>query len=458
MVISDLSTRYTLSDNWILRNDPYCSSKEYSVYDINSRMKLYVTRACYVLLKIFSRRALSFSELCMAAEKKNVKIDWDGFENLCKKIAPLEFLVKSEVSLNNSDIFVPGEGVCGNDVPVASTPFSAELHFTHRCNLKCKHCFQNSSPDSNLYHEIDSLKWIDIFGQIESCKMHNITLSGGEIMVYPQFSEVFNEIVKRKISFIVLTNGILINSNSIEALSKKNVSLTISLDGHSEEIHDKLRGRGTYERVIKNVKLLVEHSAKVTLAYTINSFNYMYLRETVELARSLKVKELIFSFTSEIGRAKDNSNLILSKLQRDATILNFSHLKEEYEGIIELSMLKLLAPAQTSELSDQVFCTAGTTHVGISPDGKLYPCVYGFGYDELVMGDLTQEKLKDIWENREKWKLFRGGFSLDKIDTCATCVLNRRCSLRNCRLMNYSQGKSFYNKPLECAIDYSFSL
>lgn len=83
--------------------------------------------------------------------------------------------------------------------------------------LICKHCFQNSSPDSNLYHEIDSLKWLDIFRQIESCKMHNIILSGGEIMAYPQFLEVFNEIVKRRISFAVLTNGTLINRNNIEA-------------------------------------------------------------------------------------------------------------------------------------------------------------------------------------------------------------------------------------------------
>ncbi len=458
MIIDDLNTKYTLASNWILRNDPYCNSKEYSVYDINSRLTLYITRACYILLKIFSRQVLTFSELYSVAEKRNVPIDWEGFEVLCKKIHPLTFLVKSDVALCKNDMFVSGDGICGNDVPVASTPFSAELHFTHRCNLKCKHCFQSSSPNSNFSNEISALKWLDIFEQIESCKMHKITLSGGEIMFYPQFSEVFNEIVNRKISLIVLTNGTLVNNNNVEALSKENVSLTISLDGHSEEIHDRLRGRGAYRKVLKNIRFLVGYGAKVSIAYTINSFNYSYLKEVVELARSLGVRGVIFSFTSEIGRAKDNCSLILSNLQRATVKQNVSQLKEEYSDILELTMLELLAPRLNSELGDKVFCTAGTTHIGISSDGKLYPCVYAFGYEELVIGDLTKENLKDIWENREKWRMFRGGFSLEKIDTCSTCALNRKCALRNCRLRSYAEGRSFYNKPIECAIDYSVAL
>ena len=58
--------------------------------------------------------------------------------------------------------------------------------------------------------------------------MHNVTLTGGEIMFYPHFSEVFNNIVDKRINYRVLTNGTLINSSNVEALSRKNVSLTIS--------------------------------------------------------------------------------------------------------------------------------------------------------------------------------------------------------------------------------------
>ena len=53
MIINDLTTKYTLANNWILRTDPYYESRKYSVYDITSRLTLYVTRSCYTLLKIF---------------------------------------------------------------------------------------------------------------------------------------------------------------------------------------------------------------------------------------------------------------------------------------------------------------------------------------------------------------------------------------------------------------------
>ena len=100
MIINDLTTKYTLANNWILRTDPYYESRKYSVYDITSRLTLYVTRSCYTLLKIFHDKALSFSSLYEAIEQKNIKIDWEGFWNLCKEVEPLNFLVPSEFPLH----------------------------------------------------------------------------------------------------------------------------------------------------------------------------------------------------------------------------------------------------------------------------------------------------------------------------------------------------------------------
>lgn len=34
MIINDLTIKYTLANNWILRTDPYYESRKYSVYEI----------------------------------------------------------------------------------------------------------------------------------------------------------------------------------------------------------------------------------------------------------------------------------------------------------------------------------------------------------------------------------------------------------------------------------------
>lgn len=100
-----------------------------------------------------------------------------------------------------------------------------------------------------------------------------------------------------------------------------------------------------------------------------------------------------------------------------------------------------------------VYCTAGTTRIAVSADGLLYPCVYGFGYEELVMGDLKKEKLIDIWQDEDRWKLFRGGILPTQIDTCGKCELKNTCSQKNCRLKNYGDELGIYAKPGNCMKD-----
>lgn len=456
----DLNTKYTIAYNWILREDPHNLPQRYSAYDITSRLTLSLPLPYYIILKIFYTKSLSFSDLYNAIEQKGIKMDWNAFWQFCDKINPLSFFTPSEKPFHSKDEFPNGDNVSGYDIPIASSPYTVELHFTHNCNLKCKHCFQNSSPQSNKYKELTPNEWINIFEQFEAIRVRNVTLTGGEIMFYPYFDKVFKEIVNKRINYRVLTNGTLINDNNIDDLSKENVSLSISLDGHSSQTHDFLRGNGTFQRTITNIKNLVKNGAKVSLVYTINTNNYLYLEEAIQLAISLRVKGFLLEFTDRIGRANENLSLILSNSQREMVRQNFIQLKKKYENSFEeLALIELATLQRKMEFpNNQLYCTAGTSHIAVSSDGKLYPCIYAFGHQEFLIGDLTKENLKDLWENKNKWKTFRNGFNLKNIETCSNCALAPKCSLKVCRLRNYEQNHSLYNKPIECALDYSISL
>lgn len=458
MIIKDSNLQYTLANNWILRYDPYyISHKKYSAYDINSGTTLYISGVYYTILKAFQNRALSFHDLCAAISQKNVKVNWDDFWSFCQKIEPLNFFVLSTSPFHITDEFSNGGNLNDYTIPIASSPFSAEVHFTHKCNLVCKHCFQNSSPTSNRYSELDKSQWVSIFRQFELLRLRNVTLSGGEIMYYPFFNEVFNEIVNMRINYLILTNGTLINRCSLSDLSKPNVALTVSLDGHSDIVHDKLRGNGAFKKTINNIEALIANNANVSLAYTINAMNYAYLEEAIEFAISLGVKGIVLGFTDKIGRAKENINLLLSSYQRDFVRHNISSLKEKYENRLNISLLEISKlDYKIQSNSNKLYCTAGTSHIAVSSEGILYPCIYAFGHKEFVIGDLTKEGLKDLWQNRDKWKIFRSGFNIEDINTCSTCKLASKCSLKVCRLRSYELNNSLYNKPIECALDYDF--
>lgn len=116
---------------------------------------------------------------------------------------------------------------------------------------------------------------------------------------------------------------------------------------------------------------MVAHGAKVSLTYTINSNNYLYLQEAVKLAISLGVKGIFFGFTDRIGRANENLTLILSRSQREIVKHNFAQLEEEYGHLLSLSLVEVATLERYHEfVNNKVYCSAGTTHIGVSSDGN----------------------------------------------------------------------------------------
>lgn len=455
-MLLDKSAKYTLGNNWILRADPYCTSKEYSIYNINTRLTLSITRACYTFLNIFKRQSISLHEISKVFKEKNIKFDWNGFWNLCDQIVPFDLLIKSQKPLQPQEL--PNRSnktTIYSDIPFASAPYDIEMHLTHRCNLQCIHCFQESSPSSNKFKELSEEEWINIFDKLEKEQVRSITLSGGEPLFYPHFTNLFNKIVNKRLNYNILTNGVLVNSNNINSLSRDNVFLSISLDGYSQNLHDKIRGKGMYDRVINNINQLVSNGAKISLSYTINSYNYLYIREMIELACKLKVKGLSFIFIDRIGRAKENIELALSPSQREQSKQIYLQLEKKYNKLIELNLLDSTSFTSFNFIPNKIYCSAGNIRAAISADGKVYPCIYAFGHQELIIGDLTAQNLQEIWNDDQKWRLFRGGIQLSQIRVCNSCSLNSICALKNCRLRCYDNLNGLYNKPIECMKDFS---
>lgn len=48
----------------------------------------------------------------------------------------------------------------------------------------------------------------------------------------------------------------------------------------------------------------------------------------------------------------------------------------------------------------QVRCPAGTTKLGIMPDGSVYPCNLFFGKKEFLLGNVLSDSFQDIWHHQ----------------------------------------------------------
>lgn len=452
----DYEQKYILNPTWILRKDENYVDK-YTAFNVNSGKCLRLTSPSYTILNIFSNKAFSFKELDIILNDKNIKFDWLSFEQICCRVNPEDLLIKFDANalLRKTKAINIIDQFKDSKVPVCSTPMEAEIHFTHRCNLKCLHCFQESSPTSTKYLELKSNTWLDIFEQFEDCKIRNVIISGGEPLVYKSFSEVFNQIVQKKMHYGVLTNALLVDKDNIDSLSSPNVSLSISLDGSNSKEHDALRGAGAFDKVIGKIKMLIDRGANITLSCTLHKLNYVSLEQIIEFSINLGVKGIVFACVDLIGRAQSNSWLGLSNIEKKELRKKLHQLRLQYKNEFDIDYSDFSEPGSITNLTPAkyVYCTAGTTRIAVSADGLLYPCVYGFGYKELVIGDLKKEKIIDIWQDENRWRLFRGGILPTQIDTCGTCELKNTCSQKNCRLKNYGDEFGIYAKPSNCMKD-----
>ncbi len=129
------------------------------------------------------------------------------------------------------------------------------------CNIACTHCFNNSGPNVRTFGFM-SLETVRT--EIETATrsgVKEIFFTGGEPFLHPQLFKML-ELALEHAPATVLTNGMLINDRladrlaEVERAARYSLEIRVSLDGHTEEMNDSIRGRGVFRQVLAAVARL----------------------------------------------------------------------------------------------------------------------------------------------------------------------------------------------------------
>jgi uncharacterized protein len=135
---------------------------------------------------------------------------------------------------------------------------------TSDCNLQCKYCFGESlddfdedfgddiEVDYNLPRSVSyDVSWLDRFcSQDPEC---TLTFYGGEPLLQADKLRQIMDIVKPK-HYMIQTNGLLLDKLEPKYVNRFHTIL-VSIDGQ-EALTDHYRGKGTFRRVIENLRLI----------------------------------------------------------------------------------------------------------------------------------------------------------------------------------------------------------
>jgi len=186
-------------------------------------------------------------------------------------------------------------------------PETVSLFLTYKCNLKCAMCGQwgvnGAFREFNGEVVRQHLSLGEIQNLIDDIRRYNpnITLFGGEPMLYPDWLKVVEIVKKAGLRCNIVTNGTHIGQWAQEIVAAGLDEIIFSLDG-PEVIHDKIRGvPGTFQKAIGGFQELnrqkkIQHTDKplVNINCTLTDLNYRLLDEIIAIAESIGTCGLTF--------------------------------------------------------------------------------------------------------------------------------------------------------------------
>lgn len=336
--------------------------------------------------------------------------------------------------------------------------------FTMGCNLRCRHC--GSSCENSLPGELSTEEALTLVDDIAKLKPKWISLSGGEPLLREDWYLVANKFREHDISVRMISNGLLIDKNIAQKMKESGIDMvSISLDG-TEEYHDYMRGKGTFQKSKEAFKLLKEYHVPY-------GSNTTFIRENIGCLEELRDELLELGVSSwqlqpgipEGNLAKQRESIIsVTDIER---LIDFS-LEENQRGKIRVVLAESIGYYTRKEslsrtialnaLSPVIWkgCNAGIRSFGILHNGDIVGCT-SIRRPEFVEGNIRTRSLVDIWNDEKSFSWRRNFSATDLTGICKSCTYSHVC-LGGCSNMRIALNDSLSSENQMCVYNHFCNL
>jgi len=344
-----------------------------------------------------------------------------------------------------------------------SAPLDVFIAVTSRCNLACRHCNVFSLRNSRT--DLIGDEWIKFIKRLAELKVFTLWISGGEPFMREDIFAIFEEIEKHHFRFGLNTNGMLVDEEKSKRISEleKLYSIFVSLDGSTAEIHEKLRGKGSFEGVIDGIKNLLKYNGNVSTYTTVTRDNYKDIENIIRLGKSLGLESVKFNEILPLGNAALHLNkLTLSNHQRREVTKDVKRLRDRYGDFVTGMILEMgdffegfenLEREYATDCPDAANglfgCGGGIEKCTVRSDGWVVPCDRLW---DFKAGNIRETDFKEIWQSSRVFHdmRMRSSVSLNDIEECNGCMYKSFC-VGGCPAVSYYlSGSVLKPDPMSC--------
>jgi radical SAM protein with 4Fe4S-binding SPASM domain len=301
-------------------------------------------------------------------------------------------------------------------------PLTLHLSVTQSCDLRCRHCFAAPEMESANGELLTQRELEDLFDECADIGCMRVALTGGEPLNRPDLFEIIDLITARGIDVCLTTNGMRIDRRIADELARRPFAwVNVSLDGATPETNDRVRGRGTFERVVANLKRHFKWRMRFGLSITLHPLNIDEIPLFPGLARKLGAETVMMRGCYPIGRASESGDLHLS----------FDRYREALSEIATSRLPVRVVPTscEDGDLDDLAVvyenfgCAAGNMVATVLHDGGVSPCsLLGSG---VPMDSIRRLGFTEIWNGGRGFEQIR---KLAAPKSCRECDAYLACS------------------------------
>ena len=324
-----------------------------------------------------------------------------------------------------------------------SAPVNITWEITRRCNLNCIHCLSGSSVASP--GELDLTECKNIADQLAASGVFEINFGGGEPLMQDYFLPLLRYIHDKGIVTCISTNGTVLTDEFIEFFTDNPlVNIQVSLDGATAEVNDRIRGRGTFDRIVRGIERLAEKNISLSINTVVTSLNFYQLPELKEMAASYGARLRVSRFRPS-GRARDSWDMLR---------LNSEQLRElsawigDDPSILTGDSFFSISQDGRRQLGLDM-CGACKLTCCIDPCGFVYPCAF-MQEREFCGGNLREVTFEDIWNESTSFLYFR---QLEP-ESCRSCPRFNKCR-GGCPAVAYFVSRDLNSADPECLANWS---
>ena len=292
---------------------------------------------------------------------------------------------------------------------------------TSKCNFACLTCYGGFKRGDDLSFDL----FKKIISEVKLLGIKTLMFTGGEPCLNKDFKKIVELVVKNGFRFSFVTNGsILEDYKFIVRQYRQHVErVNFSLDGADKQIHDAIRQKGSFIKVIKSIKYFQLKKIPIGVFVCLNKINFKQINNILRFTDKVKIKHIDFGSAVE---NKLNSRIVLTDKEKKACVHEILRLKKKYPR----QTITINSALQGLNRVDSCIRLKKLLTATITPQGNLIFCTCV--RPEKVLGSLRQKSYTELF-NKYKQLVFL----IRKIRQELIAKKTIPSNFNNCEFCNY---------------------